>query len=583
MEFAQQANWAVLNRVNDPSARASQIQGQIKADGTVMLINRNGIVFSGGSQVNVRNLVAAAANMTDAQFRDRGLYFDSTGSQPTFTDAAGKVLVERGAAIQTHQPALSTDAGGYTLLLGQDVHNDGSISTAKGQTVLGAGDRFYIRKGSGTDGNGYSTTFGSEVIPGFKADSSGKVSNTGLIQASTGDITLTGRDVVQNGVLLASTSVATRGTVHLLNPASDAQGRVTLGENGVSAILLDSSDLTALDSQREAALTGVNANNRIRSDQSRIDIGSGGTVEFKSGSITLATGGQVAVAAGQRSLLREGAVIDVSGALGVKVAMANNNIKINVQGNEQRDAPVNRENGALNSNDIWVDIRELVFVPAGTNGYATDRWYTAGGLLEVGGYLGTQGHGVGEWMAQGGEVRFSGKDVISEKGSLINVSGGTLDVQGGEIRQSWLRGADGRLYEVSRAPGDILYNGLYKGYESHSERWGQTDYFYSPLIAPTRRQEAGYTVGRDAGQLVIATGNAVLDGQLWVRCFRANGKSRHRGQVWTAMPRPRPPGRGEGSWWLAVTMLLMSLPVPACSINSTRCSIRCKWGARMPA
>ncbi len=520
VEFAQQANWAVLNRVNDPSARASQIQGQIKADGTVMLINRNGIVFSGGSQVNVRNLVAAAANMTDAQFRDRGLYFDSTGSQPTFTDAAGKVLVERGAAIQTHQPALSTDAGGYTLLLGQDVQNDGSISTAKGQTVLGAGDRFYIRKGSGTDGNGYSTTFGSEVIPGFKADSSGKVSNTGLIQASTGDITLTGRDVVQNGVLLASTSVATRGTVHLLNPASDAQGRVTLGENGVSAILLDSSDLTALDSQRGAALTGVNANNRIRSDQSRIDIGSGGTVEFKSGSITLATGGQVAVAAGQRSLLREGAVIDVSGALGVKVAMANNNIKINVQGNEQRDAPVNRENGALNSNDIWVDVRELVFVPAGTNGYATDRWYTAGGLLEVGGYLGTQGHGVGEWMAQGGEVRFSGKDVISEKGSLINVSGGTLDVQGGEIRQSWLRGADGRLYEVSRAPGDILYNGLYKGYESHSERWGQTDYFYSPLIAPTRRQEAGYTIGRDAGQLVIATGNAVLEGQLLGEVFQ---------------------------------------------------------------
>lgn len=79
VEFAQQSNWAVLNRVNDPSARASQIQGQIKGDGTVMLINRNGIVFSGASQVNVRNLVAAAANITDIQFRDRGLYFDSSG------------------------------------------------------------------------------------------------------------------------------------------------------------------------------------------------------------------------------------------------------------------------------------------------------------------------------------------------------------------------------------------------------------------------------------------------------------------------------------------------------------------------
>ncbi|MFJ2319420.1 filamentous haemagglutinin family protein [Pseudomonas sp. NPDC087817] len=526
VEFAQQSNWAVLNRVNDPSARPSQIQGQIKADGTVMLINRNGIVFSGSSQVNVRNLVAAAADISDVQFRDRGLYFDSKGSQPTFTDAAGKVLVERGAAIETRKPALSTDSGGYTLLLGKEVQNDGSISTAKGQTVLGAGDRFYIRKGSGTEGNGYSTTFGSEVIPGFKADSTGKVSNTGLIQAATGDITLTGHDVVQNGVLLASTSVATRGTVHLLNPATDTRGRVTLGEGSVSAILLDSSDLTALDSQRESALIGVNADNRIRSDQSRIVIGSGGTVEFQRGSITLATGGQVAVAAGQRSLVRDGAVIDVSGALGVKVAMEANNIKINVQGNEQRDASVNRQSGALNSNDVWVDVRELVFVPVGTNGYATDRWYTAGGLLEVGGYLGTQGHGIGEWMAQGGEVRFSGNDVISEKGSLINLSGGTLDVQSGEIRQSWLRGADGRLYEVSRAPGDILYSGLYKGYESSSERWGQTEYFYSPLIAPTRRLEAGYTVGRDAGQLVIATGNAVLDGQLLGEVFQGERQTR---------------------------------------------------------
>lgn len=185
------------------------------------------------------------------------------------------------------------------MLLGSEVQNDGSISTAKGQTVLAAGDRFYIRKGSGTEGNGFSTTFGSEVVPGFKADSNaGKVSNNGLIQAATGDITLTGHDVQQNGVLLASTSVATRGTIHLLNPASDTSGSVTLGQGSATAIMLDSSDLTALDSQHKAALTGVDANNRIRGDQSRIDIQSGGSVEFQNGSITLATGGQIAVAAG---------------------------------------------------------------------------------------------------------------------------------------------------------------------------------------------------------------------------------------------------------------------------------------------
>ena len=529
VDFQQQSNWALLNRVNDPNARPSEIQGQIKGAGTVMIINRNGVVFSGSSQVNVRNLVAAAAAITDEQFTQRGIYFDATGTQPTFTDAAGKVQVQRGALIQTHDAATSTDAGGYALLLGTEVENAGTLITAKGQTTLAAGDSFYIRKGVGTAGNARSTTRGNEVASSLKAGSSaGSVTNSGLIMAATGDITLTGHTVQQNGVALASTSVDTRGTLHLLNSASDTTGSVSLGEGSTTAILLDSSGTTALNNQRENGLVNLDGlvnpqasgqfNNlgRVadRTDQSRIEIVSGGTVDFQKGSITLATGGQVAVSAGQRSLVREGAMIDVSGAIGVKVAMQANNIKINVQGNEQRDAPVNRDGGQLINNDVWVDLRELVFVPAGTNGYATDRWYTAGGLLEVGGYLGTQGHSVGEWMAQGGTVTFTGDDVVTQQGAQINLSGGTVDVQGGYVQQTWLKGSDGRLYELSKAPGDILYTGLYKGFADTSERWGRTDLYYNPLIAPQRRFEAGYTVGRDAGKLVIGTGNAVLEGQL---------------------------------------------------------------------
>ena len=537
VDFQQQSNWAVLNRVNDPDARPSEIQGQIKGAGTVMIMNRNGVVFSGTSQVNVRNLVAAAATITDDQFTQRGLYVDATGTQPTFTDAAGKVEVQRGALIQTHNPATSTDAGGYALLLGAEVENAGTIITAKGQTTLAAGDSFYIRKGVSSTGNDRSTTRGNEVATSLKAGSTaGTVTNRGLIMASTGDITLTGHQVQQNGVALASTSVDTRGTIHLLNSATDTTGSVTLGEGSTTAILLDSSGSTALDSQKNNGLIkldGTPANqitgqfNNLsavvdRTDQSRIEIVSGGTVDFQKGSITLATGGQVAVSAGQRSLVRDGAKIDVSGAVGVKVSMESNNIKINVQGNEQRDAPVNRDGGQLINNDVWVDQRELVFVPAGTNGYATDRWYTAGGLLEVGGYLGTQGHSVGEWMAQGGTVTFTGKEVVTQQGAQINLSGGTVDVQAGYIQQTWLKGPDGRLYEVSKAPGDILYSGFYKGFEDVSARWGQTAYYYNPLIAPQRRYEAGYTVGRDAGKLVIGTTSAVLEGQVISDVFQGD-------------------------------------------------------------
>ncbi|MGC5703345.1 filamentous hemagglutinin family protein [Pseudomonas sp. NFXW11] len=537
VDFQQQSNWALLNRVNDPNARPSEIQGQIQGAGTVMIMNRNGVIFSGSSQVNVRNLVAAAASISDEQFTQRGLYVDANGTQPTFTDALGKVQVQRGALIQTHAPAKSTDSGGYALLLGAEVENVGTIVTARGQTTLAAGDSFYIRRGVGTDGNQRSTTRGNEVATSLKAGSSaGTVSNSGLIMASSGDITLTGHQVAQNGVALASTSVDTRGTIHLLNSASDSSGSVTLGQGSTTAILLDSSGSSALDSQRNNGLINLDGTptnlitgqfNNLSSvadriDQSRVEIVSGGTVDFQKGSITLATGGQVAVSAGQRSLVRDGAVIDVSGAVGVKVAMEANNIKINVQGNEQRDSAGNRDSGKLINNDVWVDLRELIFVPAGTNGYATDRWYTAGGLLEVGGYLGTQGHTVGEWMAQGGTLTFTGKDVVTQSGAQLNLSGGTVDVQAGYIQQTWLKGADGRLYELSRAPGDLLYTGIYKGYVDSSPRWGRTDYYYNPLIAQQRRYEAGYTVGRDAGKLVIGTGNAVLEGQLISEVFKGD-------------------------------------------------------------
>ncbi|WAF83488.1 filamentous hemagglutinin family protein [Metapseudomonas otitidis] len=510
LAFQQEASWALLNKVGNSTA-PSQIQGQIKADGTVMILNSNGVVFSGTSQVNVRNLVAAATGFSDEQFRSGGLY---NGSNPSFTNAQGNIRVEQGAQLSTAAPSTSTSGGGYVLLLGKEVDNAGSISTPKGQVLMAAGDSFVIRKGYGSDGNPTSTTRGNEV----SASGSGRVLNRGVLLAASGDVSLVGNQVQQSGVALASTSADARGTVHLT--ASGANGQVTLGEGSTTAILLDAS-ATALDSQRDALLApalkqdgDVVNGDAFRRDLSLVQIDSSGSVDFQKGSITLATGGQVATQAAQRSLVRDGAVIDVSGATGVQVAMSANSVKVNLQGNEQRDASVNRDKGALNNSDVWVDVRELVRVPAGTNGYATDRWYTAGGLLEVSGYLGTQGHSVAEWMALGGTVSFTGGEVVTQSGSQINLSGGTLDVQGGSVRQTWLKGADGRLYELSSAPGDILYTGIYRGYEDHSQRWGRTDYYYDPLIAPRERQEAGYTVGRDAGSLVIGTRNAVLEGTL---------------------------------------------------------------------
>ena len=331
------------------------------------------------------------------------------------------------------------------------------------------------------------------------------MANTGLIQAPTGDVTLTGHDVRQLGVAVSSTTVTTRGTVHLLNSASDTGGKIVLGRDSATAILLEADGGRALDAQRDALLLPASAADGYRAagqafdhlssvpdrrDQSRIEVTSGGTVQVEGGAMALATGGQIAVSAARRTLLENGAVLDVAGAVGVKLAMESNNVKVNIQGNEQRDAPVSRDGKTLNNTDVWVDRRTLIQIAKGVNGYERERWYTPGGLLEVGGYLGTTEHGVGEWAAVGGIVTVAGGELVSRAGSQINISGGTLDVQSGYLRQSWLRGEDGRLYEISRAPGDLLYKGLYKGFEDVHARWGDkgTRYFHNPLIGPRQRR-----------------------------------------------------------------------------------------------
>ena len=104
LQFKQNASDAALNRVVGASAKPSEIHGAIKADGTVLVVNQNGVIFTGTSQVNARNLVAAAATITDEQFRDKGIYTDANGTLPTFKDALGNIELRPGASIATQEP-----------------------------------------------------------------------------------------------------------------------------------------------------------------------------------------------------------------------------------------------------------------------------------------------------------------------------------------------------------------------------------------------------------------------------------------------------------------------------------------------
>ncbi|MDH2379981.1 filamentous haemagglutinin family protein [Bradyrhizobium sp. CER78] len=539
LTFDQQgnANWVALNRVVGSTA-PSQILGNIKADGAVYVINQNGIIFGGASQVNVGALIASTAGITDTQFLRSGIYAQQASGQyvPSFTDARGAVRVEAGALISTNPPSSVTQGGGFVLLMGTEVSNAGSITAPRGQVQLAAGNDFLLRPGYSTDVNPGSTTRGNEIAP-IVRDAIAAVGNSGLIFAQQGDITLAGRSVSQEGALVATTSVNTRGTIHLLNAASDAAGSITLASGSLTAILpeLNSSD-TALDSQRSQLVADSKAFTHApvanaqfdnlsqlsdRLDQGRIEIVSGGTVNFKAGSTTQAQGGQVAVSASHRVFAESGSVIDVSGVRGVLLPMSTNNLLINVQGNELRDSPVNRDQDNLKNADVWIDARDLVRVPAGTGGYATDRYYTPGGLLEVSGYLANTAHRIGEWAAVGGTVTLSAQEVVAQKGAVFDVSGGSVSYQGGYIRTTNFLGADGRLYSVGQARADMQFYGLGAGFIREHKLGGNvapnlTEVWTSPFgkARVTTRWEDGYTVGRDAGSLILSTPTAVFEADI---------------------------------------------------------------------
>ncbi|MBO4224090.1 filamentous haemagglutinin family protein [Bradyrhizobium neotropicale] len=553
LRFDQQGNrdWVALNRVLGTDARPSQILGNIKADGSVYVINQNGIIFGGGSQVNVGALIASTAKITNDQFL-KGIYSTQTASTwtPSFTDAAallgngtggGVVKVETGAQIQTHAPASVTSGGGFVLLMGGQVVNAGAITTPSGQTQIAAGDDFVLRPGYATDQNIASTTRGNEIAPLLRAGSlAGLVRNDGMVFSAQGDITLAGRTIEQNGILVASTSVNARGTIHLLNAATDTRGSVTLGAGSVTTVIPElESEETALNSQRDALIAASATANQQRGqsatgpfdnlslladrlDQSRIEIVTGGNVIFKggasqqAGSLTIAQGGQVAVSSGGRIFTESGSTIDVSGVRNVSLAMSANNIMVNIQGNELRDSPQNRDNGALKNADVWVDIRDLTYVPDGTGGHAGDRYYTPGGLLEVGGYLANTKHTIGEWSAVGGTITLSAPEVIAQAGSVFDISGGSIRYEAGYIRTTNFLGSDGRLYNINDARADMTFYGLGSGFIREHERWNVTEVWTSPFGKGREsvRWEEGYTVGRDAGKLILSTPTAIFEGNI---------------------------------------------------------------------
>lgn len=206
VNFVQPNSSAVsLNRVVGGQG-ASQILGNMNANGQVWLINPGGVMIGQGAQINVAGIVASSANISDSDFM--------AGSS-TFSGASG--AVSNAGTINAQ--------GGVVALIGTQVTNTGTINTPGGSTALTAADTVDLD----FQGDGLVS------VAVDKGTLNALVSNSGSISADGGSVTLSARaaddaisSVINNtGVIEAKSLTSRDGHIFLDNDATAGQTNVS--------------------------------------------------------------------------------------------------------------------------------------------------------------------------------------------------------------------------------------------------------------------------------------------------------------------------------------------------------------------
>ena len=174
-----------LNRIFDQNP--SQIFGSLQANGSVILINPNGILFGPNAQVNVGGLIASSLNLSNANFLAGHYLFQGTGIE-------GPVK-NMGVINASHD-------GVY--LLAPNVENSGVIKSHQGNIVLAAGATAYLS--NRPDGRGFLAELSNPL---------GQAVNLKDLIADGGNITLAGRVVNQAGLIQANSVREKHGKIEL--------------------------------------------------------------------------------------------------------------------------------------------------------------------------------------------------------------------------------------------------------------------------------------------------------------------------------------------------------------------------------
>jgi len=513
------ADWIALNRIF--SADPTQIAGKITARGQVWLANTNGVVFKGTSRVNTAGMLVTTAVMPDSVLAPGGL-LDSrdraSGSswwgpvQGLLEGAKGDIVIEDGAKLtfKSTDPTVASSA----VFLGVNIINRGTIDVTDGTVVMLAGEDFSLVQGR--TGENYNYDF----LRGFYGLSSGKavefgrynnearwdaamheraaevglsIVNEGVINATRSTVLLQGASIKQNGVIAATSGVRQRTGSILLRAGFGFEdvtlnysghfdylaGDVTFGEGSITQVTPETGDDA---SPALETFTGIN--------RPRISV-VGRNVLMEENSVLRANGGLITVDGNYSAklsgdfsgadrgrpgsfVMKSGALIDVSGIDGVKRDVSDNIVDLEIRANELAGSPVQRD-GILYGEDVKIDIRQGSSIVDWTGAQA-NRNLTAE-----------------DRSINGGDVQIRALSSVQiENGAKIDISGGSAEYAGGWIDVTLLKGADGAIVDIAKADANTKYTGLIN----------------------SKRYEAGYIEGGDAGRLEILSSSQKLFGRV---------------------------------------------------------------------
>ena len=179
------ASNAFLARVtgSDPT----QIYGLLKSNGTVMLVNQNGLMVGPGGVIDVARFIGSTLNIRDSDF---------LAGRLTFTDGGHAGNID-------NQGTIKSATGGSVYLIGANVTNNGIIHSPNGEVLLAAGQTVQLVD---------TTTPGVTVCV---TGAAGSVTNLGTITAEAGRIGIAAGLVTNSGNINASSVVSEGGRIFL--------------------------------------------------------------------------------------------------------------------------------------------------------------------------------------------------------------------------------------------------------------------------------------------------------------------------------------------------------------------------------